>query len=217
MVREFISQLPPDKLVPFEKHPLSGAGGRHTVAVTGTPHEAVLPRGKVDARGVVRHSYRGKAQSERVDSHQNRVAAEVFPAQLLCAADGAGDHEAAGGPLPREGQGSAMIFAYWRYTDFSRTMLAERGELYMEQNLPPLPPVIFENGLYYELRGEQYYPCLLPPEPDTTEDKLLETIIRQMAEAQGIEKDLKARDQMAWVGAMNNIKSAALEILRESK
>ena len=56
----------------------------------------------------------------------------------------------------------------------------------MEQNLPPLPPVIFENGLYYELRGEQYYPCLLPPEPDTTEDKLLETIIRQMAEAQGI-------------------------------
>ena len=28
----------------------------------------------------------------------------------------------------------------------------------MEQNLPPLPPVIFENGLYYELRGEQYYP-----------------------------------------------------------
>lgn len=38
----------------------------------------------------------------------------------------------------------------------------------MEQNLPPLSPVIFENGLYYELRGEQYYPCLLPPEPDTT-------------------------------------------------
>ena len=36
----------------------------------------------------------------------------------------------------------------------------------MEQNLPPLPPVIFENGLYYELRGEQYYPCLLPPDWD---------------------------------------------------
>ena len=50
----------------------------------------------------------------------------------------------------------------------------------MEQNLPPLPPVIFENGLYYELRGEQYYPCLLPPESDTTEDKLLKIIIRQI-------------------------------------
>ena len=83
----------------------------------------------------------------------------------------------------------------------------------MEQNLPPLPQVIFENGLYYELRDERYYPCLLPPEPDTTEDKLLETIM----EAQGIDEDLKARDQLAWVGAMNNIKSAALEILRESK
>ena len=87
----------------------------------------------------------------------------------------------------------------------------------MEQNLPPLPPVIFENGLYYELRGEQYYPCLLPPKTDTTEDKLLETIIRQMAEAQGVNEELKARNQMAWVGAMNNIKSAALEILLESK
>ena len=57
----------------------------------------------------------------------------------------------------------------------------------------------------------------MPPESDTTEDKLLKIIIRQMAEAQGIDEDLKARDQMAWVGAMNNIKSAALEILRESK
>ena len=72
--------------------------------------------------------------------------------------------------------------------------------------------VIFENGLYYELRGEQYYPCLLPPEPDTTEDELLKTIIRQMAEAQGVNEELKERDQM---GAMNNIKSAALEIMRE--
>ena len=85
----------------------------------------------------------------------------------------------------------------------------------MEQNLPPLPPVIFENGLYYELRGEQYYPCLLPPKTDTTEDKLLKIIIRQMAEAQGVNEELKARNQMAWVGAMNNIKSAALEIMRE--
>ena len=51
----------------------------------------------------------------------------------------------------------------------------------MEQNLLQLSPVIFEHGLYYELRGEQYYPCLLAPEPDTTEDKLLDTIISQMA------------------------------------
>ena len=82
----------------------------------------------------------------------------------------------------------------------------------------PLPKTICRNEIYYELRGEQYYPCLLvPPEPDASEEEQLRFIIRQMAEAQGINEDLKARDQMAWVGAMNNIKSAALEILRESK
>ena len=76
-----------------------------------------------------------------------------------------------------------------------------------------LPPVIFENGLYYELKGEQYYPCLLPPEPDGEEEQLA-LIVQQMAKAQGINEVLKERDQMAWVGAMNNIQSAAREIMR---
>ena len=53
--------------------------------------------------------------------------------------------------------------------------------------MEPLEPEIFQNGIWYELRGEQYYPCLLPPEPDHTEEELLETIIRQMAKAQGRE------------------------------
>lgn len=80
----------------------------------------------------------------------------------------------------------------------------------------PLPQTICRNGIYYELRGEQYYPCLLvPPEPDASEEDQLRFIIQQMAEAQGIDEDLKARDPMAWVGAMNNIKSAALEIMRD--
>ena len=79
-----------------------------------------------------------------------------------------------------------------------------------------LPPVIFENGLYYELMDDYYYvPCLLPPEPDG-EDEQLALIIQQMAKAQGVDEALKERDQMAWVGAMNNIKSAAKEIMRES-
>lgn len=80
----------------------------------------------------------------------------------------------------------------------------------------PLPKTICRNEIYYELRGEQYYPCLLvPPEPDASEEEQLRFIIRQMAEEQGIDEDLKARDPMAWVGAMNNIKSAALEIMRD--
>lgn len=80
----------------------------------------------------------------------------------------------------------------------------------------PLPKTICRNEIYYELRGEQYYPCLLvPPESDASEEEQLRFIIRQMAEALGIDEDLKARDPMAWVGAMNNIKSAALEIMRD--
>lgn len=80
----------------------------------------------------------------------------------------------------------------------------------------PLPKTICRNEIYYELRGEQYYPCLLvPPEPDASEEEQLRFIIRQMAEAHGIDEDLKARDPMAWVGAMNNIKSAALEIMQD--
>ena len=41
----------------------------------------------------------------------------------------------------------------------------------------------------------------------------IELIIRQMAAAQGITEKLKAKDQMAWVGAMENIRSAVEEIV----
>ena len=79
-----------------------------------------------------------------------------------------------------------------------------------------LPQTICRNEIYYELRGEQYYPCLLvPPEPDASEEDQLRFIIQQMAEVQGVDEDLKERDPMAWVGAMNNIKSATLEIMRD--
>ena len=78
----------------------------------------------------------------------------------------------------------------------------------------PLPKTICRNEIYYELRGEQYYPCLLvPPEPDASEEEQLRFIIRQMAEAHGIDEDLKARDPMAWVGAMNSLKAQAEEIV----
>lgn len=82
--------------------------------------------------------------------------------------------------------------------------------------LKELPKEIFENGLYYELKDDYYYvPCLLPPEPNG-ENEQLALIIRQMAEAQGVDEVLKEHDQMAWVGAMNNIRQAAREIMREA-
>ena len=43
----------------------------------------------------------------------------------------------------------------------------------------------------------------------------LERIIRQMQEAEDVTEDLKATDQLAWVQAMNSIRSRAEEILRE--
>lgn len=44
----------------------------------------------------------------------------------------------------------------------------------------------------------------------------LEAIIAKMAAAESVTEDLKASDPMAWVGAMNNIRSRAEElVLRE--
>ena len=43
----------------------------------------------------------------------------------------------------------------------------------------------------------------------------LERIIDQMKTAEGVTEELKAADQMAWVGAMNNIRASAEEIIRE--
>jgi len=41
----------------------------------------------------------------------------------------------------------------------------------------------------------------------------LSLIVDQMKEAEGIMEDLKATDQMAWVGAMNSIRNRAEEII----
>ena len=50
-------------------------------------------------------------------------------------------------------------------------------------------------------------------EIDETAHARMELMIRQMAQAQGVNEELKAWNQMAWVRAMNNIRSAAEEII----
>ena len=53
-------------------------------------------------------------------------------------------------------------------------------------------------------------------EIDTTAKEMLDKLIKDMANKQGITEELKAKDQMAWVAAMNGIKNSAEEIvLRE--
>ena len=48
---------------------------------------------------------------------------------------------------------------------------------------------------------------------DTQARNRLLLLITQLAEKEGINEQLKAQDQMAWVGAMNNIRNRAEEII----
>ena len=50
-------------------------------------------------------------------------------------------------------------------------------------------------------------------EIDREANEMLRLLIEQMAHAQGITEQLKEEDQMAWVGAMNNIRNAVEEIV----
>lgn len=109
------------------------------------------------------------------------------------------------------------------------------------------------NGLWYELHGDYYLPCLVIPEEeihtigvwgrkhqqylkehhpfiysdlalsgklysyladiDTQARNKLDLLVTQLAEKEGIDEHLKARDQLAWVGAMNNIRNRAEEVV----
>ena len=53
-------------------------------------------------------------------------------------------------------------------------------------------------------------------EIDLEANKMLETIIPQLAAKRGVDENLKARDMFSWVAEMNNINASAEEIvLRE--
>ena len=49
---------------------------------------------------------------------------------------------------------------------------------------------------------------------DDEAQERMDILVRQMMEWQGITEELKARDQMKWVRAVNNIRNAAEEIVR---
>ncbi len=90
------------------------------------------------------------------------------------------------------------------------------------------------NGLWYELQGEYYLPCLtLPPEEekpigiwgqwqtqylfcrDRQAQERFERLIEQMKQAQGITEQLKAEIALEWTGRMNNIRACAMEIVEK--
>ena len=48
---------------------------------------------------------------------------------------------------------------------------------------------------------------------DRQAEEMFERLVKQMAAAEGITEQLKADNQMAWVGKMNNIRNRATEIV----
>lgn len=108
-------------------------------------------------------------------------------------------------------------------------------------------------GLWYELEGDYYLPCLKLPEEeqqpigiwgqrhlnylrenkrvllsnlqisgklniyladiDKQAEEMFSRLIKQMAKCEGVTEQLKADNQMEWVGCMNNIRSRAIEVV----
>ena len=50
---------------------------------------------------------------------------------------------------------------------------------------------------------------------DKLAEELVSRLVRQMSEKQGITERLKASDQMMWVGRMNAVRNAAMEIVNK--
>ena len=110
-----------------------------------------------------------------------------------------------------------------------------------------------KNGLWYELQGDYYLPCLKLSEGeqqpvglwgqrhlqyikrhrrvlyknlltsgklngylsdlDKQAEDMFSRPVKQMAECEGVTEQLKAENQMEWVGRMNNIRSRAKEVI----
>ncbi len=110
-----------------------------------------------------------------------------------------------------------------------------------------------QNGLWYEMQGDCYLPCLKLPEEEAVHigiwgqrhrqylkdhhkalytslltsgklndyladlneqaEAMFSRLVKQLSEKEGVTEALKAENQMLWVGRMNNIRSAAIEIV----
>ena len=74
---------------------------------------------------------------------------------------------------------------------------------YLEQHRPVLYNRLALNG---KLNDDLY-------RVDQAANELLDTLIPQMAKDAGVTEQLKAHDQMRWVGMMNTVKAQAEEIV----
>ena len=74
---------------------------------------------------------------------------------------------------------------------------------YLEQNRPGLYTRLILSGRLMEHLQEI----------DTTAHERLESLMSLMTKQAGVTEELKARDQMAWVGQMNSLKHQAEEMI----
>ena len=110
-----------------------------------------------------------------------------------------------------------------------------------------------KNGLWYELQGDYYLPCLKLPKEESRHigvwgqrhlrylkqhrkvlysellisgklndyladlneqaEAMFSRLVKQLAEKEGVTEVLKAENQMLWVQRINNIRSAAMEVV----
>lgn len=66
--------------------------------------------------------------------------------------------------------------------------------------------------LYYNLLTDGKLNSYLA-DIDRQAAEMLSRLVKQMAEREGVTEELKAREQMVWVGRMNNIRNRATEIV----
>ncbi len=74
-------------------------------------------------------------------------------------------------------------------------------EAYLKEYRPGLYTRLILSGKLHEHLAEVERTC----------NERLDTIIPQMAKAQGVTEAMKARDQLSWIGRMNEIKHSAEE------
>lgn len=93
-------------------------------------------------------------------------------------------------------------------TETERQPLGKYGRMrmrYLKENRPGLYTRLILNGKLMEHLQET----------EATAQSRLDIIMSQLAKRNNVTEELKARDQMAWVGAMNSIQNQAEEIIFE--
>ena len=91
-------------------------------------------------------------------------------------------------------------------TEAERKPLGKYGimrQQYLEKNRPGLYTRLILSGRLMEHLQEI----------DETAHSRLESLMSLLTKRQGVTEELKARDQMAWVGAMNSLKNQAEEMI----